>query len=161
MIGKRLAHFEIVGKLGEGGMGVVYEAIDHHLDRRVALKILPPGKVVDSVRKEAFVQEAKAASALNYPNIVTIYDISSADGIDYIAMELVPGLTLEETLARRRPRLPEVLKWAAQIAGALASAHARRHCASRSQTGQCNRQRQWLGEGPRLRTGQAARSGAN
>lgn len=97
MIGKRLAHFEIVGKLGEGGMGVVYEAIDHHLDRRVALKILPPEKVADAARKERFTQEAKAASALNDPNIVTIYDISSADGIDYIAMELVPGRTLEET----------------------------------------------------------------
>ena len=124
MIGKRLAHFEIVGKLGEGGMGVVYEAIDHHLDRRVALKVLPPEKVADAARKERFTQEAKAASALNNPNIVTIYDISSAEGIDYIAMELVPGRTLEETLARRRPRLPEALKWAAQIAGALASAHA-------------------------------------
>jgi serine/threonine protein kinase len=124
MIGKRLAHFELVGKLGEGGMGVVYEAIDHHLDRRVALKILTPEKVADVARKERFIQEAKAASALNHPNIVTIYDISSAEGIDYIAMELVPGRTLEETLARRRSRLPEALKWAAQIAGALASAHA-------------------------------------
>ncbi|HKE23451.1 MAG TPA: LpqB family beta-propeller domain-containing protein, partial [Bryobacteraceae bacterium] len=124
MIGKRLAHFEIIGKLGEGGMGVVFEAIDHHLDRRVALKILPPEKLADAVRKERFIQEAKAASALNHSNIVTIYDISCADGIDYIAMELVPGRTLEETLARRRPRLPEALKWAEQIAGALAAAHA-------------------------------------
>ena len=124
MTGKRLAHFEILGKLGEGGMGVVYEAIDHHLDRRVALKILPPGKVADPARKERFIQEAKAASALNHPNIVTIYDISSAEGIDFIAMELVSGRTLEDNLARRRPRLPEALKWAAQIADALASAHA-------------------------------------
>jgi serine/threonine protein kinase len=107
MIGKRLAHFEIVAKLGEGGMGVVYEAIDHHLDRRVALKVLPPEKMVDTVRKERFIQEAKAASALNHPNIVTIHDISTADGIDYIAMELVPGRTLEEALSRRRPRIPE------------------------------------------------------
>lgn len=124
MIGKHLAHFEIVGKLGEGGMGVVFEAIDHHLDRRVALKILPPEKMADAARKERFIQEAKSASALNHPNIVTIYDISSADGVEYIAMELVSGRTLEEILARRRARLPEALKWAEQIAGALAAAHA-------------------------------------
>jgi Tol biopolymer transport system component len=103
---------------------VVFEAVDHHLDRRVALKIPPPEKVADAVRKERFIQEAQAASALNHSNIVTIYDISSADGIDYIAMELVPGRTLEETLARRRPRFPDALKWAEQIAGALAAAHA-------------------------------------
>ena len=91
MTGKQLAHFEITGKLGEGGMGVVYEAIDRHLDRRVAIKILPPDKVANAARKQRFIQEAKAASALNHPNIVTIHDISSADGVDYIAMELVPG----------------------------------------------------------------------
>jgi Tol biopolymer transport system component/tRNA A-37 threonylcarbamoyl transferase component Bud32 len=124
MIGRRLAHFEIVGKLGEGGMGIVYEAIDHHLDRRVALKVLPPEKLTDAARQERFIQEAKAASALHHPNIITIYDISAADGVDYIAMELVQGRTLEEALARRRPRLPEALKWAAQIADALAAAHA-------------------------------------
>ena len=84
MIGKKLAHFEIIGKLGEGGMGVVYEAIDSHLDRRVALKILPHDMVSNPSRKQRFIQEAKSASALNHPNIITIYDISVADGIDYI-----------------------------------------------------------------------------
>jgi Tol biopolymer transport system component len=124
MIGKQLAHFEITGKLGEGGMGVVYEAIDQSLDRHVALKILPPEKVADPARKQRFVQEAKAASALNHPNIITIYAINSADGVDYIAMELVRGRTLEELLSKRRPRLAETLKQAVQIADALATAHA-------------------------------------
>lgn len=124
MTGKLLAHFEITGKLGEGGMGVVYEAIDRHLDRRIALKILPPDKVANPARKQRFVQEAKAASALNHPNIITIYDISAADGVDYIAMELVPGWTLEDLLARRRLKIPEALQYGVQIADALASAHA-------------------------------------
>ena len=124
MIGKQIAHFEIAAKLGEGGMGVVYEAIDRHLDRRVALKILPPDKVAQPTRLQRFIQEAKAASALNHPHIVTIYDIASSDGVDYIAMELVQGRTLEDLLSRRRLKVPEVLKYAVQIADALAAAHA-------------------------------------
>jgi len=89
MIGQRLLHYEIVEKLGEGGMGVVYKARDTHLDRFVAVKVLPPEKVADPQRKARFVQEAKAASALNHPNIVTIHDISSDNGHDFIAMEYV------------------------------------------------------------------------
>jgi eukaryotic-like serine/threonine-protein kinase len=128
MIGRRIAHFEIIGKLGEGGMGVVYEALDSHLDRYLALKILPPDKVANSARKQRFVQEAKAASALYHPNIVTIYDIGEADGFDYIAMELVPGKTLEDVIGRHRLKITEVLKYAVQIAGALAAAHAAVSC---------------------------------
>ena len=123
MIGQTIAHYEILGKLGEGGMGVVYEALDRHLDRHIALKILPPEKVADPARKQRFIQEAKAASALNHPGIVTIHDIDEAGGVDYIAMELVPGRTLEELLARRRPSTAEALRYAVQIAGAMAAAH--------------------------------------
>src|SRR6266542_366290 len=107
MIGRTLAHFEIVEKLGEGGMGVVYKARDTHLDRFVALKVLPAEKVTDAERKRRFVQEAKAASALNHPNIVTIYDIDSADGIDFIAMELITGKTLDRCIPRHGLRLSE------------------------------------------------------
>ena len=87
MVGRTILHYEIVEKLGEGGMGVVYKARDTHLDRFVAIKVLPSENVADAERKRRFVQEAKSASALNHPNIITIYDISSDDGIDFIAME--------------------------------------------------------------------------
>jgi serine/threonine protein kinase len=79
MIGQTIAHYEILDKLGEGGMGVVYKARDTHLDRFVAIKVLPPERVADPERKRRFVQEAKAASALNHPNIIHIYDIDQAE----------------------------------------------------------------------------------
>ena len=96
MTGRTLLHYNIVEKLGEGGMGVVWKARDTHLDRFVALKVLPPEKVVDAERMRRFVQEAKAASALNHPNIVHIYDIAEADGAPFIAMEYVAGKTLDQ-----------------------------------------------------------------
>ena len=124
MIGRKLAHYIITGKVGEGGMGVVYEALDSHLDRSVALKLLPHDALLDAARKQRFVQEAKTASALNHPNIVTIYDIASEDGVDYIAMELIRGSTLEQVLSRGRLPLNDALKCSVQIADALATAHA-------------------------------------
>jgi Tol biopolymer transport system component/tRNA A-37 threonylcarbamoyl transferase component Bud32 len=105
-------------------MGVVYEAQDSHLDRAIALKLLPHDALANPARKQRFVQEAKTASALNHPHIVTIYDIASADGTDYIAMELIRGRTLEKALSRGKLRLAEVLKYGVQIADALAAAHA-------------------------------------
>ena len=124
MIGKTLGHYQITEKLGEGGMGVVYKARDTHLDRFVAIKVLPAEKVADPDRKRRFVQEAKAASALNHPNIVTIHDIDAGDGIDFIAMEYVAGKTLDQLIPRKGMRLNEALKYAVQIADALATAHA-------------------------------------
>ena len=124
MIGQRLLHYEITEKLGAGGMGVVYKARDKHLDRFVAIKILPPESVADQERKRRFVQEAKAASALNHPNIVTVYDIAQTDGVDFIAMEFVEGQTLDELIGRKGLKLKEALKYAVQIADALAKAHA-------------------------------------
>jgi Tol biopolymer transport system component/predicted Ser/Thr protein kinase len=123
MIGKTLGHYQITEKLGEGGMGVVYKARDTHLDRFAALKVLPPEKVSDPDRKRRFIQEAKAASALNHPSIITIYDIDQADGVDFIAMEYVAGKTLDELIPRRGMRLSLALKYAVQIADALARAH--------------------------------------
>ena len=124
MIGQRLQHYEIVGKFGEGGMGEVYKARDVRLDRFVAIKVLPPEKVADPDRKRRFVQEAKAASALNHPNIVTVHDIGEADGMTFIAMECVEGKTLDQSIGRKGLKLDEVIKFAIQIAGALAKAHA-------------------------------------
>jgi eukaryotic-like serine/threonine-protein kinase len=97
MIGKTIAHYQILEKLGEGGMGVVYKARDTHLDRLVALKVLPPEKVADPERKRRFVQEAKAASALNHPNI---HDIATENGLDFIVMEFVQGKTLDALVPR-------------------------------------------------------------
>jgi len=124
MLGQTIAHYRIIEKLGEGGMGVVYKARDLHLDRFTALKVLPPEKVADPERKRRFVQEAKAASALNHPNIITIYDISSDQGVDFIAMEHVAGKSLEQLIRHKALRLEEALKYAVQIAQTLAAAHA-------------------------------------
>ncbi|MGI8783537.1 MAG: protein kinase domain-containing protein [Acidobacteriota bacterium] len=124
MIGQTLGHYRIPSKLGEGGMGVVYSARDAHLDRRVAIKVLPAEAVANPERKRRFVQEAKAASALSHPNIITIYDISQAGGVDFIAMEYVSGKTLEDLIKPKGLALGEALKYAVQIADALASAHA-------------------------------------
>src|SRR5579862_6465298 len=98
MLGRQLGHFEILSLLGQGGMGAVYQARDTHLDRMVALKVLPHDKMSDPERKRRFSQEAKAASALNHPNIITIYDIASEGDVDFIAMEYVEGRTLESIL---------------------------------------------------------------
>src|SRR6516165_2428948 len=124
MVGRTLLHYEILEKLGEGGMGAVYKARDTHLDRFVALKILPAERVADADRKRRFVQEAKAASSLNHPHIVTIHDIDEADGVHFIAMEHVQGKTLDQLIPRHGMRLNEALKTAVQMADALAAGHA-------------------------------------
>jgi serine/threonine protein kinase len=123
MVGRRILHYEIVELLGRGGMGVVYKALDLHLDRYVAIKILPPDKVTDAERKRRFTQEAKAASALNHPNIIHIYDIGEADEIQFIAMEYVTGKTLDQIIGRKGLRLNDALQYSVQIADALAKAH--------------------------------------
>src|SRR5512137_504233 len=124
MIGKTLGHYQITDKLGEGGMGVVYKARDTHLDRFVAIKVLPAEKVADLERKRRFIQEAKAASALNHPNIIDIHDINSDAGVDFIVMEHVVGNTLDRRIERKGIRIGEALKYAVQIADALDTAHA-------------------------------------
>jgi serine/threonine protein kinase len=105
-------------------MGVVYKARDTHLDRFVAIKVLPPQKVADPERKRRFVKEAKAASALNHPNIIHIYDIADKDGIQFIAMEYVLGKTLDQIIGRKGLGFNKVLQYSIQIADALAKAHA-------------------------------------
>jgi predicted Ser/Thr protein kinase len=126
MIGQALGHYRIEAKLGEGGMGVVYRAFDTHLDRPVAIKILRADATASPERRRRFQQEAKAASALNHPNIVHIYDISSSGGTDYIAMEFVDGKTLDRLIGKSGLVLGDILKYAIQVADALARAHAAR-----------------------------------
>jgi len=122
-VGHRLGAYEILSPLGAGGMGEVYRARDTRLGRDVAIKVLPADRLADESRRRRFAQEARAASALNHPNIVTIHEIESADGADFMVMEYVPGKTLD-ALMRPRMRLSEVLRVAIPIADALARAHA-------------------------------------
>src|SRR5579871_2485510 len=123
MVGRTISHFEIIDKLGAGGMGEVYCARDLRLDRMVALKILPLEHMADARRRARFEREAKAASALNHPNIVTIHEIESAEGVDYIAMEYVRGRTLRELIPPGGMNLADALNYANQIAAGLSAAH--------------------------------------
>ena len=122
--GSRLGVYEIVGPLGAGGMGEVYRARDTRLSREVAIKVLPSAAASDPDRRLRFEQEARSASALNHPNILTVYDVGDADGTTYIAMELVEGKTLRELVASGEP-LPmrRLLDVATQTAEGLAKAH--------------------------------------
>ncbi len=95
--GTRLGPYEVLGPLGAGGMGEVYRARDTRLSREVAIKVLPAELASDAERLKRFEKEARSASGLNHPNIVTIYDIGSADGVSYIAMERVEGATLRDS----------------------------------------------------------------
>ena len=123
-IGTKLGRYEIRSKIGEGGMGEVYLAHDTKLDRKVALKILPTAVVTNQDRMRRFVQEAKAASALNHPNIITIHEIDETDSAHFIATEFIEGETLREHMRRTGMKISEVLDVSTQIGSALAAAHA-------------------------------------
>jgi serine/threonine protein kinase len=122
--GTKLGPYEVIAPLGSGGRGEVYRALDPRLGREVAIKVLPAERLADPARRARFVQEARAASALNHPHIVTIHEIEQAEGIDFIVMELVPGKTLDALIPRQGMRLGEALRIAIPLADALAAAHA-------------------------------------
>src|SRR5499427_10891182 len=121
--GTRLGPYEIVERLGAGGMGEVYRARDTRLERTVAIKILPQEISADPVRKQRFEREAKTISSLNHPNICTLHDIGWQDGVAYLVMECVEGETLAKRLEKGPLPLEQVLKFGAQIADALDKAH--------------------------------------
>ena len=123
MIGPKLAHYELTGHLGTGGMGEVYLAEDTKLHRNVALKILPAEVARDKERVARFVQEARAVSALNHPNIITIYEIGFAEEMHFIVTEFVEGQTLRQRMRTTALRLSEILELSSQVASALLTAH--------------------------------------
>ena len=125
MLTERVSHYRVLRQLGAGGMGVVFEAEDLRLDRHVALKFLPDDVVSDGRALDRFQCEARAASALNHPNICTIHDIDQDHGRYFIAMELLDGSTLAETIRRRPLAVPQLLDYGIQISDALAAAHAK------------------------------------
>jgi serine/threonine protein kinase len=126
MIGKTISHYKILEKLGEGGMGVVYKVQDTKLDRLLALKFLPPHLTVNDTDKARFLQEAKAAAAINHPNVCTIYDIKDHEEQQFIVMEYVDGKTLREYVGTSDPttlKIKDLIEYALQIAAALEAAH--------------------------------------
>ncbi|MGH9392225.1 MAG: protein kinase domain-containing protein, partial [Vicinamibacteria bacterium] len=123
MIGRTLSHYRILEKLGEGGMGEVYLAEDTKLDRRIALKVLPPELAESAERRGRFEREAKAVAALNHPNIVTVHSVEESDGVHFITMELVRGKTLTELLPRNGFPLDRFFALAVPLADAVAAAH--------------------------------------
>jgi serine/threonine protein kinase/Tol biopolymer transport system component len=125
MIGQTISHYRITGQLGSGGMGIVYEAHDLDLGRQVALKFLPPQLSTDQTALDRFLLEARTASALNHPNICTIYAVERAGDQSFIAMELLEGATLDRQLAPGAVPMDRLLDWSIQLADALDAAHAK------------------------------------
>ena len=125
MIGKTVGHYRITSKLGAGGMGEVFLAEDPRLRRRAAIKFLPADMAADPERRQRFLKEARAASALNHPHVCVVYDVGETeDGLPFIAMEYIEGGSLDSVVKTRRLEISQIVDLAAQVADALDAAHA-------------------------------------
>jgi serine/threonine protein kinase len=123
LVGRKLGHYRVAEKIGAGGMGEVYCAHDEHLDRKVAIKVLPQGLLSDESSRKRFRKEALALSKLNHPNIATVHDFDTQEGVDFLVMEYIPGTTLSEKLASGPLREKEVVGLGTQLAEGLFAAH--------------------------------------
>jgi serine/threonine protein kinase len=155
VIGPVLGHYRIVEQIGAGGMGVVYRAHDEQLDRDVALKVLPTGTLADDVARKQFRKEALALAKLSHPNIATVFEFSSQEGVDFLVMELIPGKPLSERLHGGAMSQPDIVRLATQLAGRFGGGTRPGSNSWRSQTGKpvCNTGRQ--AENSRFRAGKA------
>src|SRR5438132_2561994 len=124
MVGQRLGHYLITEQIGSGGMGVVYRARDERLDRDVAIKVLPIGTLADDESRRRFRREALTLSKMNHPHIASIYDVDTHDGIDFLVMEYVAGMSLDERLSKGSLPEKEALRLGIQLAQGLSAAHA-------------------------------------
>jgi serine/threonine protein kinase len=122
--GQTLGHYRVIEKIGAGGMGEVYRARDEHLARDVAIKVLPPGTLTDESARKHFHKEALILSQLNHPNVATIYDFDTQQGVDFLVMEYISGITLSERVAPGPLGEKEAIRLGVQLAEGLAAAHA-------------------------------------
>src|SRR5258708_7072894 len=125
MLGQTLGHYRIIERIGAGGMGEVYRAHDEQLDRDVALKVLPVGTLADEGARRQFPSEALALAKLNHPNIETVHEFNTQDGVDFLAMELIPGCVLSERLKTGALPEKEIVQIGTQLADGLTAAHER------------------------------------
>jgi serine/threonine protein kinase/tetratricopeptide (TPR) repeat protein len=125
LVGRTLSHYKILEEISRGGMGIVYKALDLKLNRHIALKVLPPALVSDPERKRRFIQEAQAAAALDHPHLAMVHEIDEAEGVTFIAMELIEGEKLRDFMARERVSKARSLELALEICEGLALAHER------------------------------------
>ena len=123
LLGRKLGHYRVCEKIGEGGMGQVYRAHDEHLDCDVALKVLTPGSAGDEGARRQFQKEARVLARLNHPNIAVVHDFDTQQGVDYLVMEYIPGTTLSQRLAAGRLAETEIIRLGVQLAEGLAAAH--------------------------------------
>ena len=138
MIGTTVGHYRITAKLGAGGMGEVFLAEDTRLERKAAIKFLPAEMAEDPERRQRFLKEARAASALNHPHVCVVYDVGETDdGLPFIAMEFIEGGSLDNVVEKRgRLAIPQIVDLAVQVADALDAAHSQPDRAPRHQAGQ-------------------------